>query len=303
MEQLLFKSGEFAQMCGTTKESLRHYHNIGLLSPCFTDSNKYQYYSALQLLDYLLINSLQSSGCTLGEIKAYLCDPSETELRSVLAARADELAKESKALKQKERLLRNTLKRIEMIDGLASKEDFWIQECEEEYYLISNVSSGGADERVWLNAIQEHLSYCKKVAAEEEFQFTALIGSEAFLLGNYHEDYSLCNRISRKIKSPRLHIKPKGTYLCMLHNMSLADVPSPEDFEIISSKGELMGKSSLSEEKLAAKMLSVHAELQTHIKENNYKVLGGLYETELSVYTGASAEHFSSLLAIEVERV
>ena len=33
MKITYFSSGEFARLCGTTKETLRHYHNIGLLVP------------------------------------------------------------------------------------------------------------------------------------------------------------------------------------------------------------------------------------------------------------------------------
>ena len=36
MKITYFSSGEFARLCGTTKETLRHYHNIGLLVPART---------------------------------------------------------------------------------------------------------------------------------------------------------------------------------------------------------------------------------------------------------------------------
>ena len=68
----LLKAGEFARLCGTTKETLRHYRDIGLLVPVAKAKNGYQLYSPLQLSDYLLVSSLQQAGCSLHEIKGYL---------------------------------------------------------------------------------------------------------------------------------------------------------------------------------------------------------------------------------------
>ena len=42
METLL-KSGEFANLCRTTKETLRHYAKVGLLVPVFQAENGYNY--------------------------------------------------------------------------------------------------------------------------------------------------------------------------------------------------------------------------------------------------------------------
>ena len=39
----LLKAGEFAHLCGTTKETLRHYKDIGLLMPVAKAENGYIY--------------------------------------------------------------------------------------------------------------------------------------------------------------------------------------------------------------------------------------------------------------------
>ena len=41
----LLKAGEFAQLCRTTKEALRHYDRIGLLCPAARGENGYKLYS------------------------------------------------------------------------------------------------------------------------------------------------------------------------------------------------------------------------------------------------------------------
>ena len=41
-------SGAFAALCGTTKETLRHYKDIGLLLPVHQGDNGYFYYDVEQ---------------------------------------------------------------------------------------------------------------------------------------------------------------------------------------------------------------------------------------------------------------
>ena len=45
-------SGAFAALCGTTKETLRHYKDIGLLSPAHQGDNSYFYYDVEQFYDF-----------------------------------------------------------------------------------------------------------------------------------------------------------------------------------------------------------------------------------------------------------
>lgn len=45
----LLKAGEFAHLCGTTKETLRHYKDIGLLMPVAKAENGYQLLSLIHI--------------------------------------------------------------------------------------------------------------------------------------------------------------------------------------------------------------------------------------------------------------
>lgn len=67
----LLKCGEFADLCGTTKETLRHYNDIGLLEPAHIAKNGYRLYSPAQTVNYLIISTLKSAGFTLDEIRRY----------------------------------------------------------------------------------------------------------------------------------------------------------------------------------------------------------------------------------------
>ena len=62
-----FTTGEFAKVCGTTKETLFHYDRIGLLKPQVIGQNRYRYYAAKQFYRYDLIDTLKMAGCSLAD--------------------------------------------------------------------------------------------------------------------------------------------------------------------------------------------------------------------------------------------
>ena len=70
----LFSVNEFAKFSRTTKETLRHYDRIGLLTPVSRGANNYRYYSSGQLAVVNVIRTFQALGMTLDEIKNYRDD-------------------------------------------------------------------------------------------------------------------------------------------------------------------------------------------------------------------------------------
>ena len=73
MRQPLYVSvGEFAKICGISRQTLIYYDKIHLFSPDVVEDNGYRYYNISQLDIIVTIQSLQSIGLSLDEIKAYL---------------------------------------------------------------------------------------------------------------------------------------------------------------------------------------------------------------------------------------
>lgn len=69
MKKIFFKIAEFAHFCGTTKDTLMHYDEIGLLKPYYIGNNKYRYYEASQFETFYFISSLKDLGFSLDYIK------------------------------------------------------------------------------------------------------------------------------------------------------------------------------------------------------------------------------------------
>ena len=60
--------GQFAKLCVTTRDTLRHYYEQGILTPWVNPDNGYHYYSASQISSFYFITTMRQAGCSLSEI-------------------------------------------------------------------------------------------------------------------------------------------------------------------------------------------------------------------------------------------
>ena len=60
--------GQFAKLCVTTRDTLRHYYELGILTPWVDPENGYHYYSASQISSFFFITTMRKAGCSLAEI-------------------------------------------------------------------------------------------------------------------------------------------------------------------------------------------------------------------------------------------
>ncbi|MFA4858018.1 MAG: MerR family transcriptional regulator [Candidatus Margulisiibacteriota bacterium] len=76
----MYTIGEFSKITGITAKALRHYHEIGLLSPERIDGiNNYRLYGEMQIESALMINELKVVGFSLEEIKGALASPADQQ--------------------------------------------------------------------------------------------------------------------------------------------------------------------------------------------------------------------------------
>ena len=82
----MFRIGEFSKIAQISIRMLRHYDEIGLLKPAYTDTfTSYRYYTAEQLADVNRIVALKELGLTLEQIARLLhSHVSQDELRGML---------------------------------------------------------------------------------------------------------------------------------------------------------------------------------------------------------------------------
>ncbi|MDR3360703.1 MAG: MerR family transcriptional regulator [Bifidobacteriaceae bacterium] len=292
MADHLLKSGDFARLCGTTKETLRHYNAIGLLRPAVVESNGYRRYSFAQVADFMLITALSQSGRKLGQIRDYLAEPDPSALRSALADCVDQLEQEKREISRRQRALRLTLRRIDMAACAGPGPRLTIEECGPEVFVETRVEPPAgkpatAEEALdrWdanlLAAVTDHVKRCQSHGEALGYQGAYRIGREAFVAGDYWADFWLCSPALGPSKSPHLHVKPAGLYLSLTRRFEL-------DLEQL-------------EQAPAEFVFGAYDDLNRHVAEQGCRVAGDAYETELSVYTGAFQGTMATQLSVRVE--
>ncbi len=112
----MLRTKEFADLCGTTKETLFHYDRIGLLKPFQTLANGYRLYSPQQYNQFLVISLLKDTGCSLKDVQQ-ICS------NSVSGAALKSLKERRKQMKQQITLLKDKFGSLsEIIESLEEME-------------------------------------------------------------------------------------------------------------------------------------------------------------------------------------
>lgn len=101
--------GQFAKLCNTTRDTLRHYYEIGILIPRIDENNGYHYYSSSQISSFYFISSLQKTGCSLKEINELIHDPTREKIQTVVHDKINVMQEELKNLQQKINTLSTSL--------------------------------------------------------------------------------------------------------------------------------------------------------------------------------------------------
>lgn len=264
----LMKSGEFAEYCGTTKETLRHYKNIGLLSPAAMSEAGYALYSSLQWANFMLISSLQSSGCSLVQIREYLNSPASKDLEAVLEGCVSSIKAERRRLLEQQHLLENTLTRAQTLSSwLESGDQFCLEQCEEERFHEIPIPTAEADSAFGSEAFDELMkSYLDPDTRHPraELQNTYRMDRVPLMRGEAVETLYACLPAVRGLKNTR---KPAGLYLKWLRQFIIAD--GLEDYSAV---------------------LNGYGPLLDELRRRGTEPLSDFYETELSLYTGNITE-------------
>lgn len=287
------KSGEFARLCHTTKETLRHYRQIGLLEPAFVSKSGYACYSPLQVSDFLLITSLRKAGSPLDAIKALLDDPKEEELDSILESHVAMLKQERQALLEQQRFLESTLARRRSIGSWAQNAEGWrVVELEEAPFadidvsrLFSDFAADPAEVQELTEGLIGHSKACLVRGDAREVQGCCRVGLSALRAGRPQEDLHLCTplfpakrrRSGRALEGVLEHARPKGTYFQRLRTLSIDSLVVDE-----------------------SNQFDAYVEHYEEALRLGFEPIGDLYEQELSLYAGDVSAKFHTELSIRI---
>lgn len=222
-------SGDFAKLCKTTKVTLRHYKNIGLLTPVYEGDNGYMYYDLEQFYDYHLIDILKKTGTPLRSIKSYMNQQAPSNVLSILEKQQRQLAREKLEIERMEYMITRSIENINLgLSGLLSTSTPIIKFFDLEHIIalpINEFDTHGITsnpikgEFLFISVLQKYLSICQEHNLFTDYQTGAIItpNSSTLTPSSLTHFYT---RVNSKIDSPYYIAKPAGHYLTLLHKGS-----------------------------------------------------------------------------------
>lgn len=215
MSGLLFRTGEFAAICGVKKDTLLHYDQIGILKPEHTDSNGYRYYSVKQLYTFDLISALKRLGMSLREIKFYLDARSPDSFLSLLKEQQRVLAEERKRLDSVALLLEETIHATQLAQSVPPG-TIRLETCPEEYYVaVEAPDYSHYDEPQFLLRSRSLLHWAREHGSLV-FPLGDIVTKESLSSGSFVEDFYYC-KISPDTETEEILTKPAGLYAVFYH--------------------------------------------------------------------------------------
>ncbi len=267
-------SGRFAALCGTTKETLRHYKDLNLLVPAHQGENGYFYYDLEQFYDFYAVSIFRQTGTPLEKIRLCLQGQDAAGTLDLLQAQRQKLEQERLKLEEMDFTLSGMIHnlRLGVLPDMLPK-TAWFKE---EHLLalpaeaLERELDASAGEDALLIAILEQCGkICQHYGLQTDYQLGAIHrpGTRADLATITH----LYTRIREWADFPYYQEKPAGNYLYLC----------------------CRGRWDISEG---------YAALWAHIREHGLPVTGNFYACDLAGFILNGVEkNAASMISVRLE--
>ena len=219
--------GEFAKLCGISRDTLEYYGRIGLLPPCKKEKNGYGLYSPEQVYSLQLIHMLKTTGCSLKEIKTFLYVGGVPEYQAIIDSKREQLEKQraqiDKVLREYdyyEHFRRTTL-------DLATPEMRIVLNPQAFYIFCTKVDpEKSLDAEYRELKFREHVMRCNERAAEiMSFPVGSIYPESALYLDTQSGISGYCSYCNCIPKNPEDYtMAPSAYYLTYLYKGTRRDV-------------------------------------------------------------------------------
>ena len=220
-EQLL-TTGQFASLCGTTKETLFHYDRIGILKPDRVGNNGYRYYTAVQFYDFDLIQTMKYTGSSLEDIRKCIRNFDTGYFLEMFREKQRRIKEEQKKLEE----LSGFMQELVQITEEALDARYGVPRTErdgEEHLLVTDFGyrewdSSNAPARL----LGEHIRKCEACGIRNHAFVGSIILRETLEKKEMKESF-LFTKIPENIwadewcKREDVRRKPAGTFASVMH--------------------------------------------------------------------------------------
>lgn len=273
MDKNFITSGKFAKICNTSKETLRHYKDIGLLIPKYTGENGYQYYDIEQFYDYYAIAIFKKTGTPLSKIKESMTNQNIPSILNTLKEQQEALEKEKRKIEQMQFLVKNSI--INMSMGLSDsalssepqiaffKKEHLLAVPHNEFHI--NKDEQDNDDRILVSVLQKYKELCDKFNVQTDYQLGAIMEFDDKKITHIY------TRVDKAYKIKYYMQKPAGKYLYIIQsgNWNLKDA---------------------------------YQNLFSYIKNNRIKIVGDIYSYDLAGFMINSIEKNSmTMISVQID--
>lgn len=217
--------GEFAKITGTTKETLFHYDETGVLIPDFRDENGYRYYSIFQIEFFQVISLLKELGMSLKQIKQYIDGKSPQELIKLLTHQKQVIEKKLLHLTKMHQMISDKI----TITGIALKkknDEISIESCDEMRLAVTYFDKN-MDDRLLMLQMAKHFKACDEKNVYSPYAIGEVMPVKTARSGSLDFNcYSYCYTfVDSTYTENNVKIKPKGKYLTLYSKGGYANLP------------------------------------------------------------------------------
>lgn len=217
MNKSYIPSGAFAKLCNTSKETLRHYHDMGLLIPRHTGENGYKYYDAEQFYDYYAIAIYKKTGTSLSKIKECICHQDIQSLLDTLKEQDCALAKEKRKIEEMQFIIKNSITNMSLgLSHTTLSRQPQIGFFEKEHLLaiphdeFDNAKEHEDEDIILIAVLNKYKEICDKYHVQTDYQLGAIMGIQDKTITH------LYTRVDKVYKNKYYRQKPAGRYLYII---------------------------------------------------------------------------------------
>ncbi len=259
--EYFISTGEFAKLCNTTRDTLRHYHEIGLIIPQKNEENGYYYYSLAQVTSFYFISLFRQLDTPLPKIKACLNASDETTYYNFCRDQLNSLVKMRTEINRKIVALSNaTMLMHHMKHAHGDTPHIFSFQEKTNYYFTSIRSSRSEHAGEIADDIRHHIEVCSHRPEINTFPISATIDREDFFRGNYRYK-QLCSSTSQK---------PNGKDVLQMPATRVVGCSCKDNTSNIKE---------------------VYQKLQHYIEDNKITVISDMFSINLFNFMDTQAEH------------
>ncbi len=215
ISEVFFSIGEFAQLCATTKDTLFHYEDIGLLTPK-RKANGYRQYTAYDFFVFSIIQVLQQTGSTLEEIRGHLAHHDTQQTLALFQEKKQQLAQKRQELERMEQYLAHNIEIMQFAsDAVYDQAEVVWQEAEKLLVVALEEGEGDSWKGITLR-LSDHFKTCRQGGLVEQFPLGSIIRRENVLAGS-DEECCFTSQVPENFTGGPLVTKPAGRYATLLH--------------------------------------------------------------------------------------